>query len=175
MLQPTKVSHHASGFYNFKDRFEPKGDTIDKFEMTTVSVPLLAGLSAAIGYIEGIGLEPIARRCVELASYATGCLAAIEGAQMISQPDPAKVASGIVSFALPAVPPATLTAHLWETARIIGRTIPDAGGTRFCFHVFNTKAEVDAATEAIRSAAKRGVPNSDRPSIQIEWDAMVEL
>ena len=31
-------------FYNFKDRFESKCDAIDKFELTTVSVPLLTGL-----------------------------------------------------------------------------------------------------------------------------------
>jgi L-cysteine/cystine lyase len=175
MLQPVKVSHHASHFFNFKDRFEPKGDTIDKFEMTTVSVPLLAGLNAAIDYIQGIGLEAIARRSVDLASYATGCLSGIDGAEIISQPDHSRVASGIVSFAIPGVPPATLTAHLWETARVIGRTIPDAGTTRLCFHLFNTQAEIDAVTEVIRSAVKRGVPDRDRPSIQVEWDAMVEL
>jgi L-cysteine/cystine lyase len=175
ILEPPKVSHHASLFYNFKDRFEPKGDSIDKFEMTTVSVPLLAGLNTAIDFIEGIGTEAIVDRAVGLARYATGCLSAIEGLQMISQPDPSKVDTGIVSFALPSVAPATLTAHLWETSRVIGRTVHDAGCTRLCFHVFNTEAEVDAAIGVVRSAAKQGIPHRDHPSIEVEWNAMVEL
>ncbi len=174
-LEPHKVSHHASAFYNFKDRFEAKGDTIDKFEMTTVSVPLLAGLNAAIEFIEAAGLESIKERAVALARYATECLLRTPGVQMTSPADPSNVTTGIISFALPNVTPATLTAHLWESARVVARTVPDAGCTRLCFHVFNTEAEVDTAVEIVAEAAKRGVPERDYTSIQIERDAMVEL
>ncbi len=174
-LEPHKVSHHASAFYNFKDRFEPKGDTIDKFELTTVSVPLLAGLNAAIEFTAAVGLEWIMERAVTLARYATERLLGIPGVQVTSPPDPSGVATGIISFALPNVPPATLTAHLWESARIVARTVPDAACTRLCFHVFNTEGEVDAAVEVVAEAAKRGVPERDYPSIQIERDGMVEL
>ncbi len=174
-LQPAKVSHHASAFFNFKDRFETKGDTIDKFEMTTVSVPLLAGLNAAIDYIAGIGLEAIADRAVNLARRATESLRKIPGVRMISPSEPANVTTGIVSFALDSVPAPVLTAHLWESERVVGRTVPDAACTRLCFHVFNTEAEVDTTVEIVRAAANRGVPEGDHPSKQIESDAMVEL
>ena len=174
-VNPPRVSHHASAFYNFKDRFESKTDAIDKFELTTVSVPLLAGLNAAIDFIEGIGLEAIKERALALARYATGELGAVDGVEMASVSEPSAVRSGIVSFALPGVPPATLTAHLWESRRIVARTVGDAACTRLCFHAFNTEAEVDTAVEAIAEAAKHGVPERDYPSIQTEWDAMVEL
>ena len=174
-LEPAKVSHHASAFYNFKDRFETKGDTIDKFEMTTVSVPLLSGLNAAMRYMAGIGLESIATRAVSLAQYATEGLSEIAGVRMISATEPAKVKTGIVAFALNDVPATVVTAHLWEAERVVARTVPDAACTRLCFHAFNTEAEVDTAVETIRAAAERGVPEGDHPSIRIESDAMVEL
>ena len=174
-IEPPKVSHHASAFYNFKDRFEPKRDTIDKFEMTTISVPLLAGLNAGIEFVERIGLSQVHERSVLLARYATERLAKVDGLRMVSPADAALVASGIVSFAVPDVEPAVLTAHLWECARVVGRTVPDAACTRLCFHAFNTEAEVDTAIEVISQAATHGVPKSEYPSIQIEWDALVEL
>jgi L-cysteine/cystine lyase len=174
-VEPPKVSHHASGFYNFKDRFEPKDDAIDKFELTTVSVPLLAGLNAAIEFLDGIGVESVHDRAMELARYATDRLEKIPGLRMMSARDVGRVASGIVSFALPGVEPAILTAHLWETARIVARTVPDLECTRLCFHAFNTEAEVDAAISVMADAAKRGVPDGAHPSVQVEWDAMVEL
>ena len=175
MVEPPKVSHHASGFYNFKDRFEQKGDAIDKFELTTVSVPLLAGLNAAIEFMDGIGLEAVHECVVALAGDATERLGKVPGLRMISPADPAMAATGIVSFALPGVEPAVLTAHLWETARIVGRTVTDLACTRLCFHAFNTEAEVEAAIAVVAEAAKHGVPDGAHPSIQVEWDAMVEL
>jgi L-cysteine/cystine lyase len=175
VVEPPKVSHHASAFYNFKDRFEPKGDTIDKFELTTVSVPLLAGLNGAIEFVDGIGLKATHERTVVLALYATERLLKVPGLRMISARDATMIASGIVSFALPGVEPAILTAHLWETARIVSRTVPDSACTRLCFHAFNTEEEADAAIAAVAEVAKHGVPNGVHPSIQVEWDAMVEL
>lgn len=174
-VNPPRVSHHASGFYNFKDRFEPKLVTIDKFELTTVSVPLLAGLNVAIDFIEGIGLESIRERSTALARYATSRLRDVIGVQMVSVEQPADVRSGIVSFALPNVAPERLTAHLWESGRIVGRTVPDAACTRLCFHAFNTEAEVDGTVEVVAEAAEHGIPDRDYSSIQTERDAMVEL
>src|SRR5438093_2489103 len=174
-LEPAKVSHHAAAFYNFKDRFETKGDTIDKFEMTTVSVPLLAGLNAAIDFTSVIGFEAIADRSIGLARYTTDLLQEIPSVRLISSPEPAGVSSGIVSFALDNVAPAVLTAHLWESLRVVARTVPDASCTRLCFHVFNTESEVDTVVGIVQAAAERGVSEGDHPSIQIESDAMVEL
>lgn len=175
LVEPPKVSHHASAFYNFKDRFEPKCDAIDKFELTTVSVPLLTGLNAAIEFIDGIGVETVHAQAIALARYATDRLGKIPTIRMISAYDAGQVSSGIVSFALPGVEPAVLTAHLWETERVVARTVPDLACTRLCFHAFNTEAEVDTAIAVMDDVAKNGVPEGEHPSIQLEWDAMVEL
>jgi len=140
-----------------------------------VSVPLLAGLKAAIGFIEDIGLESIRRRSIALARYATSRLRDVASVRMVSAEQPADVRSGIVSFALPSIAPEQLTAHLWERGRIVGRTVQDAACTRLCFHAFNTEAEVDGTVEAVAEAAKHGIPDRHYPSIETEWEAMVEL
>ena len=174
-LEPPKVAHHASEHYNFKGQFQPKGDTIDKFELTTVSVPLFAGLNAAIDFIGGIGVENVRDRTRELARYATRRLSEAPGLQFVSTPDPERVMSGLVSFSLPGVDPRHLTAVLWERARIVARTVPDASCTRVSLHIFNTEAEVDALVGEVQEAARNGVPAGDYPSAQLEWEAMTEL
>jgi selenocysteine lyase/cysteine desulfurase len=174
-IEPSKVSHHASAFYNFKDRFEAKNDSIDKFELTTVSVPLLAGLNAAVEFVQGIVVDAISERAVALARYTIERLVEVPGLRMVSTADVSHVKSGIVSFALPDVEPAVLTAYLWERAKIVGRTVPDAACTRLCFDVFNTEAEADAAIDVVAAAAKHGTPEGGHPSVQVEWDALVEL
>jgi cysteine desulfurase/selenocysteine lyase len=132
-------------------------------------------LNAAIDFVHGIGLEAIHERASDLARYATDRLGNVQGLRMISARDAGLIASGIVSFGLQAVEPAVLTAHLWETARVVGRTVPDLACTRLCFHAFNTEAEADAAIAVVAEAAQHGVPDGARPSMQVEWDAMVEL
>ena len=173
-LEPPRVAHHAVEYYNFRGDFRPKGDTIDKFELTTVSVPLLAGLVAAVEFVQAIGLERIRDRCLELARYATAGLSQVPDIRLVSAREEC-LTSGLVSFALPRVSPQIMTACLWEQARVVARTVPDAGCTRLSLHVFNTEAEVDAAVAVVEELARTGSPDRPFPSVQLEWDAMVEL
>ena len=174
-LNSPKFSHHTSEYFNFKDKFRAKTDTIDKFELTTVSVPLLAGLNEAIGYITQIGLDATKEHALRLARYLTERLRSIPNVRFVSAANPECVASGLVAFSLPDIPPATLTAHLWEGSQIVARTVPDAACTRVSFHIFNTKGEADVVVDAVTDAATNGVPPRDYPSIQLETDALAEL
>jgi selenocysteine lyase/cysteine desulfurase len=99
----------------------------------------------------------------------------VPGLRFVSVGDPESVSSGLASFALPPVPPASLTAYLWERSKIVARTVPDAGCTRLSLHAFNTEAEVDAVVETLVEAARQGVPERDYPSAKLEADAMIEL
>ena len=173
-LEAPKVAHHAALRYDFAGRLEPKRDTIDKFELTTLSVPLLAGLLAALKFVEGIGLETVLERAVHLARYATRRLAPVPGLRLVS-PGEETVVSGLVSFSLPNVPAGLVTACLWERGRIVARTIPDAACTRLSLHVFNTEAEVDAAATIVEELARSGPPSGELPSAGLELQTMVEL
>lgn len=174
-LETPKVAHHAAEHYDFSGAFRPKGDVIEKFELTTVSVPLLAGLLAAIEFVGSIGLEAVRERALHLARYATGRLARIPDVRLVSPAGETAVSSGLVSFSLPEVPPEVMTACLWERGRIVARTVPDAGCTRFSLHVFNTEAEVDAALAIIEELGRRGPPEGELPSADLEAQAMTEL
>ncbi|MDO8611450.1 MAG: aminotransferase class V-fold PLP-dependent enzyme [Dehalococcoidia bacterium] len=174
-LEAPKVAHHAAHFYNFAGRFEPKSDTVDKFELTTVSVPLLAGLLAAVEFIEGIGVDAVRERAVHLGRYATRRLARVPDLRLVSPTNEETVAAGLVSFSLPNVPAGIVTACLWERGRIVARTVPDAACTRLSLHVFNTEAEVDAAVAIMEELARSGPPPGEFPSSSLELQTMVEL
>ena len=174
-LEPPRVAHHAAHFYNFEGRFEPETASVEKFELTTVSVPLLAGLLAAMEFIEGIGVDTVRERAVHLGRYATRRLAGVPGLRFVSPANEEAVASGIVSFSLPKVPAGILTACLWERGRIVARTIPEAACTRLSLHVFNTEAEVDATAAIVEELARGGPPPGEFPTYALELQTMVEL
>jgi selenocysteine lyase/cysteine desulfurase len=174
-LEPLRVAHRASEAYDFRGAFRAKGDRVDKFELTTVSVPLLAGFVAAIEFIRGIGLEAVAERIRELGRYATRRLGGIPGMRFVSAANEEAVESGMVSFSLPEVGPEVLTAVLWERGRIVARTVPDARCTRLCLHVFNTEAEVEAALAIVEALSREGAPSGEHPTAEIESQTMMEL
>ena len=174
-LDPIRVAHRASESYNFRGDFRPRGDSVDKFELTTVSVPLLAGLIAAVEFVEGIGLDAIWERTQRLGRYATHRLGRLPDVRFVSAGDEESVSSGLVSFSLPNVPPDVLTACLWERGRVVARTVPDASCSRLSLHVFNTEAEIDAALDIVEELARRGPPAGEHPTIQVESDTMMEL
>jgi L-cysteine/cystine lyase len=174
-LDPPKVAHHAADYYNLRGDFRPKVDVIEKFELTTVSVPLLAGLLAAHEFLQGIGLDAVRERVLHLARYATARLSRIPGTRLVSPEREEAVASGLVSFSLAGVPPEVVTACLWDRGRIVARTVPDTSCTRLSLHVFNTETEVDAAAAIVEDLARNGPPEGDVPSARLESQAMVDL
>jgi L-cysteine/cystine lyase len=174
-LEPPKVAHHAADYYNLRGDFRPKVDAIEKFELTTVSVPLLAGLLAAHEFLQGIGLDAVRERALHLARYATARLSRIPGTRLVSSEREEAVASGLVSFSLAGVPPEVVTACLWDRRRIVARTVPDTSCTRLSLHVFNTETEVDAAAAIVEDLARNGPPEGDVPSARLESQAVVDL
>jgi L-cysteine/cystine lyase len=174
-LEPPKVAHHAADHYDFQGDFRPKVDVIEKFELTTVSVPLLAGLTAAVEFVQGIGLEAVWERALHLARYAIARLGRIQDVHLVSPDREEAVASGLVSFSLAGVPPEIVTACLWERGRIVARTVPDASCTRVSLHVFNTETEVDAVAAVVEDLARTGAPEGDLPSARLESQVMVDL
>ncbi len=174
-LDPPKVGPHAAQSYNFQGDFRPATDRIQKFELSTSSVPLLAGLNAALEFVREIGPTAVHERAVSLARYATRRLASVPGIGFVSPAEPAMVASGLVSFSLPQVSPDVLTACLWEEGRVVARTVPDAACTRISLHVFNTEQEVDVVEGLLQELARAGPPRRAFPTAQLESEAMTEL
>jgi selenocysteine lyase/cysteine desulfurase len=153
---PLAVVHGANRRYDYEGHFEYASDTIHKFELTTHSGPVLAGLCESIDMLRGIGMEAVEARCRELADRFVAGARAIEGVRLTSPLDES-VRSGIVTFTVRDFSPHSVVDALWRLDRIVARVCNDRRA-RVCFHVFNDETDVDRALVAIERLASRGLP-----------------
>lgn len=121
-----------------------------KFEAGTQNVGAAVGLSAAIDFINNIGLDKIADHEQELLNYAQTQLKLLPWLQIIGN---ATQKTGIISFVIDAIHPHDI-ATILDTDGIAVRaghhcTMPLMdylklpGTTRASFGIYNTKAEID--------------------------------
>lgn len=156
-LPPPKVAYRAAEEYDHAGHFRPHTNAIDKYELTTVSVPLWAGLTEAIGLLRSLGLEAIQERALGLARRMVDGLAQVPNARLVSPPRE-DTATSLVAFAVDRLAPEDVTAALWEMGRIVGRTVSDNESTRLSIGFFNTEKEIDQTLEVIRRLARDGLP-----------------
>ena len=128
-----------------------------KFEAGTPDMAGVAGLMAAIDYMNGIGIEKIATHEHELLVYATQVIGAIEGVRLIGT---AREKAGVLSFVLDEVHPhdigtildqqgiAVRTGH--HCAQPVMERFSIPATVRASFAMYNTKGEVDALALGIR-------------------------
>jgi len=154
-LEPLAVVHGANRHYDYEGNFEPALDTVHKFELTTHSGPVLAGLVASVAMLREIGEQAIEGRCIELADRFVAGAQTIDGVR-ITTPLDASVRSGIVTFTVREYGPGATTDALWRLDRIVARVCNDRR-VRVCFHVFNDESDVDRTLAAIARVASGGL------------------
>ncbi|MBC8034054.1 MAG: cysteine desulfurase [Chitinophagaceae bacterium] len=132
-----------------------------KYEAGTPDVSGAIGLSAAITYLNGIGLEAIEESEHELIQYALEKLTAIEGLTFIGK---AKDRAGAISFLLNGIHPfdvgelldkqgiAVRTGHHCTQPLMDIFNIP--GTVRASFAFYNTREDVDLLVAGVRKAAQ---------------------
>jgi L-cysteine/cystine lyase len=155
-LQPLAVVHGANKGYDYEGHFEYANDTIHKFELTTHSGPVLAGLDASLALVHEIGIAAIEARALELAARFVGGIATIDGVR-ITTPLDASVRSGIVTFAVRDYNPSETVSAVWRLDRVVLRVCNDRR-VRACFHVFNDETDVDRAITVVGHIASNGLP-----------------
>ncbi len=155
-IEPAAVAHGASAYYDFEGAFTPRLDAMTKFELTTHSGPLLAGVVAAAALLRETGLPAIEARLLELSTRLTAGLGRIAGVSIKSPPDPA-LRSALVTFTVGDQGPNETCAALWQLRRVVGRVVNDRR-VRLSLAIFNDESDVDAALEAIDHLATRGLP-----------------
>jgi L-cysteine/cystine lyase len=170
-VQPLAVVHGANRRYDFEGHFEYANDTIKKFELTTHSGPVLAGLEVALAQAAAIGMPEIEQRCIELASRFIEGVRATAGVRLTTPLD-APLRSGIVTFEIAGRNPSEVCAGLWQLDRIVARVCNDRR-VRVCFHVFNDESDVDRAAAAVVSIATRGL-SAGTPSEAEYKDYLIE-
>jgi len=132
-----------------------------KFEAGTPPVAAVIGFGAAIDYLEQVGLDAIAAYEHELLVYASERIRQIPGVKIVGD-CPDKVA--VISFVMDGIHPhdvgtllnqdgiAVRTGH--HCAQPIMQRFRVAATSRASFSFYNTKKEIDALVEGIRSVQK---------------------
>jgi cysteine desulfurase/selenocysteine lyase len=132
-----------------------------KFEAGTPNIAGVVGLGAAVRYTAGLGWEAAAAHERRLLHRATAALAEIPGLRFLGAP---RERIGIVAFNLEGVHPhdvativdregiAIRSGH--HCAEPLHRRFGLQASARASFAFYNTAAEVDALTAAVRLAAE---------------------
>jgi cysteine desulfurase/selenocysteine lyase len=128
-----------------------------KFEAGTPDMAGVAGLKAAIEYMNGIGVDKIAAHEHDLLEYATEAVRALPGIRIIGT---AAEKASVLSFTVEDVHPhdigtildqegiAVRTGH--HCAQPVMERYKIPATVRASFAVYNTRAEVDALVRGLR-------------------------
>ena len=149
------------------DRVTTQGFTTtglpEKFEAGTPAIAEAVGLSAALRYLESIGLEDIERHEHELVTEADRRLREIDGVEILGPPPQDK--AGIVSFTMDRIH-AHDVAQWLDTHGVAVRAghhcaMPlhefcgKSASSRASFYLYNTREEVDRLIEGVTSVREK--------------------
>ncbi|MEF8857990.1 MAG: cysteine desulfurase [Halolamina sp.] len=129
-----------------------------KFEAGTPPIAEAIGLTAAIDYLEEIGMETVERHETELATYAYDRLNEFDDVEIYGPTD----RGGLVSFNLDGVHAHDLSSILDDhgvavragdhCTQPLHDILDVPASTRASFYIYNTKAEIDELVEAVDTA-----------------------
>ncbi len=135
-----------------------------KFEAGTPSVADVVGLGAAIDYLEALTMEWVRNHEEHLAGVALEELSNVPGIRIIG-PESPRDRCGLISFTLADIHPHDLAEYLDKYHGIAVRAghhcamplhtkLGLTATTRASFYIYNTRREVEALAEALRSALR---------------------
>jgi len=129
-----------------------------KFEAGTPNIAGSVGLGAAVRYLQGLGMERVARHESSVLEYATTRLLGIEGLKIIGT---AREKAGVISFTLDGVHPhdlGTIIDHFGIALRTghhcampVMQFFNVPATARVSLGLYNTMEEVDILTQALQN------------------------
>jgi cysteine desulfurase/selenocysteine lyase len=132
-----------------------------KFEAGTPPIAEAVGLGAAVGYLEGLGMQAVRDHEVDLTTYALDALSEVDGLTVYGPSDPKRRGSPI-SFALPDLHPhdiaqlvdregvAVRAGH--HCAKPLMRRLGVPATARASTHVYNSREDFDVLVRALHKA-----------------------
>ncbi len=118
------------------------------------SLPLLAGLGAAVEAMQARGMATVERRILALRDHLYAGLLRIPNLRVMSAP-PGAMASALVAVELPAdIDGARLRITMLEKHKTVIKTVEKRwfNGIRISPHIFNTEEQIDAMLRVLRDA-----------------------
>jgi cysteine desulfurase/selenocysteine lyase len=132
-----------------------------KFEAGTPNIADVIGFSAAIDYLENIGMDKVREHEIELTKYALDKISAIKGIKLYGTPD-MKKRGGVISFNLGDIHPHDLATIVDEDgvairsghhcAQVLMERLDVSATSRASFYIYNTKEEVDVFIRSLNRA-----------------------
>ncbi|AUT05357.1 Cysteine desulfurase [Streptococcus parauberis] len=129
-----------------------------KFEAGTPNIAGAIGLSAAIDYLEHLGMDQIEKHEAELVAYIMPKLSAIEGLTIYGPANPADH-TGVIAFNIDGLHPHDVATALdyegiavragHHCAQPLLRHLQVSSTARGSFYIYNTKEDCDKLVEAI--------------------------
>ena len=116
-----------------------------RLEASTFPEILIAGWSASLGWLEGIGWERIAR---DTARAARACREALDGVEGVRLDPPLASESGLVAFSVPGRDPEEVAMALAQRGVIV-RPLPAPGALRASCGFFTNAGDIDRLAEAL--------------------------
>ena len=132
-----------------------------KFEAGTPNIADVIGFSAALDYLENIGMDKVREHEIELTKYALEKMSVIKGIKLYGTPD-MKKRGGVISFNLGDIHPHDLATIIDEDgvairsghhcAQVLMERLDVSATSRASFYIYNTKEEVDVFTRSLNRA-----------------------
>lgn len=132
-----------------------------KFEAGTPNIADVIGFSAAIDYLNVIGMDKVREHEIELTKYALEKISAVKGIILYGTPDMSK-RGGVISFNLGDIHPHDLATIIDEDgvairsghhcAQVLMERLEVAATSRASFYIYNTKDEVDIFIRSLNRA-----------------------
>ena len=132
-----------------------------KFEAGTPNIAGVIGFSAAIDYLERIGMDKVREHEIELTTYTLDKLSQIKGIKLYGPNEIAK-RGGVISFNLGDIHPHDLATIIDEDgvairsghhcAQVLMERLDVAATSRASFYIYNTKEEVDVFIKSLNRA-----------------------
>ncbi len=134
-----------------------------RFEAGTPHIAGAIGLGAAAEYAQNIGMEKVRAHEKELLRYGHEKLSPIPGMKILG-PESVEKRSGVLSFTVSGIHPHDVGSFLDEEgimirvgdhcARPLHKKLKIPASCRMSFHIYNTKEDIDRATEALQKLTK---------------------
>ena len=132
-----------------------------KFEAGTPNIADVIGFSAAIDYLDRIGMDKVREHEIELTKYALDKISAVKGITLYGTSDISK-RGGVISFNLGDIHPHDLATIIDEDgiairsghhcAQVLMERLEVAATSRASFYIYNTKEEVDLFIRSLNRA-----------------------
>jgi cysteine desulfurase/selenocysteine lyase len=134
-----------------------------KFEAGTPNIADVVGFSAAIEYLEKIGMENIRKHEIYLTEYALESMSSLDYITVYGPRD-TKYRGGVISFNIADIHPHDLATIMNDRgiairsghhcAQVLMERLDVPATSRASFYIYNTKEEIDKFVNAIREAGR---------------------